>query len=318
MWLPFLVLVTGLVFLFWSSGRFVWSSAALSKHFNLSPLIVGIIVMGFATSAPELLTSIIAAIHQIPKLAVGNAYGSNISNIGLCVGVAALVRPIKIHFSRLRKDFVFLAVITILSFVFLLNYYFSQLEALVLVVIFIGYLIWKVLQVKNHANDTVVEEVELEKNIALSKIIIWLSVSFIILLVSADRVIWAATTIAEHFGVSEMVVGLTVVAIGTSLPELAATISSVKQGHYDLAIGNIIGSNIFNTLAAIGVTGLITPIQLSKIVVFRDVAFMTFLTMAFLLFCASKKEHGIINRVEGLALVILYIGYLLCLIFFNH
>lgn len=304
------LIVIGAVLLFWSADKFVDSSAELALALNVAPVAIGIFVMGFATSAPELLTSVSAAIGNIPKLAIGNAYGSNIANIGLCIGLTALIKPIQFYRHTLKVELPFLIIISVLTIFFSWNLYLGRFEGGCLMILFLVYLWLRYKQIKADKNKNELEELKhYDQHHSLPKIILILTLSFIVLLVSAQGLIWGAEKLARMLGVSEAIIGLTIIALGTSLPEFASTISAVKRDKFDLAMGNIVGSNIFNTLVAVGIVCLIRPLSIEKMILYRDISFMFVLTMVLVCMCYSKKAIATIGRIKGGILLVAYLGY---------
>ena len=315
-----LAMIGGAVLLYWSAQRFVIASVNIATHFKLSPLFVGIIIMGFATSAPELLTSVIAAIEHVPGIAIGNAYGSNIANIGLCIGVTALIKPISVSRNILKSEFPLLLAVTVLTVLLLWNNALTRFEGGVLLFVFILFFAIKIYFMKHSANHSTVEANHVisphgKAENPLRHIFLWLLVSFALLLLSAQALVWGAEKVALFFKINELIIGLTVVAIGTSLPECAATVAAVKQNQPDLALGNIIGSNIFNTLAAVGITSVITPVVLPAAILSRDIMVMSLLTVLFWVFSYKINAQGVIGRFKGLLLLMIYGAYLFYVVY---
>ncbi|MHB0774101.1 calcium/sodium antiporter [Halomonas sp. WWR20] len=304
----------GLALLVWSADRFVDGAAATSRHLGLPPLLIGMIVIGFGTSAPELMVSVLAAAQGNPGLALGNAYGSNITNIGLILGIVALLVPLGVHSQVLKKELPVLAGVTLLSAWVLMDGTVSRLNAgvlLAILVAFLGYSIW---QARQQNDDPIAAETQADLDshpMSLKRGVIWTVVGLLVLIASSRLLVWGAVSIAEGFGVSDLIIGLTVVAIGTSLPELASSISAVKKREHDMVIGNVVGSNLFNTLAVVGLAGVITPIETgSSEVLMRDWPVMAGLTLALMFFGIGwKGRQGRINRWEGAALLATFIGY---------
>jgi cation:H+ antiporter len=316
MLLPSVAIIIAVILLFWSAGKFVVAAASLATHFKLPPLIVGMVILGFATSAPELLTSVIAALEGTPAIAIGNAYGSNITNIGLGVGLTAIFFPINVQASTLRKDFPVLIVVTLLTVILMWGHELNRLSAIILLCAFVAFMVWKFYDAKK-AKGLVQAEITAEvkqMQLSLRAAIIWLIVGLISLLVSAQCLVWGAQKIAHFFAISEVIIGLTVVAVGTSLPELAATMIASRKGEDDLAMGNIIGSNLFNTLAAVGLTAIIAPMKTMQEILYRDVFFMLAITLLLFFFCYRYKANGRVNRVEGGVLLLAYIVYTVYLV----
>lgn len=306
MFLPIFSFILGLVLLIWSAGRFVAGASALAKYCGLSSFLIGMIVVGFGTSAPELAVSLFAALGGSPELALGNAYGSNIGNIALILGFTAIIFPIVIPKSAIRMDIPLLLLATVVSFVLFLNKEVSRLDGVLLALLFaviIGLQIWRGLlnKTENPENETA------SKNILSS--LFWLVFGLGLLVGSSKLLVFGATEIAKAFGVSDLLIGLTVVAIGTSLPELASSVIAAKKGDTALALGNIVGSNIFNSLMVIGVSSIICPMNVDSLILQRDLPVTAFLTLLLLLFGIHLKNEPKIGRVKGIFLFLFYIAY---------
>tara|TARA_B100000700_G_scaffold144292_1_gene160352 strand:+ start:19677 stop:20663 length:987 start_codon:yes stop_codon:yes gene_type:complete len=313
--LPILAVVAGLALLVWSAERFVDGAAATSRYLGLSPLLIGMLVIGFGTSAPELMVSALAAAQDNPGLALGNAYGSNITNIGLILGLVALIAPLAVQSGVLRRELPILCGATLLAAWQLRDGVISTLEAVVLLLalaIFIGASIWQGRQ-KEAASDTLASETDhsLDSHpMSLKVSVLWTLVGLALLVASSRLLVWGAVAIAQTFGVSDLIIGLTVVAIGTSLPELASSLSALRRGEHDLVLGNVVGSNLFNTLGVVGLAGVITPIQVGGEVMMRDWPVMAVMTLAMTVFAIGLKGRGgRINRLEGGLLLALFVGY---------
>ncbi|MGB5855655.1 MAG: calcium/sodium antiporter [Oceanisphaera sp.] len=306
-------IVLGLAVLVWSADRFVDGASATARYAGMPPLLIGMVIVGFGTSAPEIVVSVISAMEGNPGLALGNGYGSNIANIGLILGVTALISPIAVHSQVLRKELPILLFITLLSLALLWNGMITRTDATILLVVFVLLMGWSIKQgMKGGADSMGSEEAqELDDNpMSLKKAIIWLIVGLLLLVVSSRILVWGAVDIAQAFGVSDLVIGLTVVAIGTSLPELASSIAAIRKNQHDLAIGNVIGSNLFNTLAVVGLAGVISPMEVASEVFSRDFVVMIGLTLSlFVLGYGFKGRPARINRIDGGLLLIIYISY---------
>ncbi|MCW5962882.1 MAG: calcium/sodium antiporter [Bryobacterales bacterium] len=315
MTLAFLAVAVGLALLVWSAGRFVEGSAATARHFGMPPLLIGMVVVGFGTSAPELVVSVLAALQGNPGIALGNAYGSNISNIGLILGVTALVCPVIVHSQVLRKELPILTAVTALAAWQVSDGTISTGDALVLMAVFaglFGWSVWQGLQDKADALATDIEHHLDSRAMSLRMAVTWLVIGLVLLVVSSRILVWGAVEIAHGFGVSDLIIGLTVVAVGTSLPELASSIVAVRKCEHDIALGNILGSNLLNTLAVVGVAGLIHPMAVGPEVFSRDMLVMAVLTVSlFGLGYAFGRpgRPGRINRIEGAALLASYLAY---------
>lgn len=306
-------LIFGLLLLVWSADRFVDGAAATARHFGVSPLIIGMVIVGFGTSAPEMLVSALAALKNSPGIAIGNAYGSNIANIGFILGITALINPIMFHSNILRKELPILTIITGVSIVLLMDLRISLTDGIILLVLFIGLLSWTLQQGIHQKEDTMGMEMERELKSdqrPLGKAVLWLFTGLVLLIISSRILVWGAVQIAMFLGVSDMIIGLTVVALGTSLPELASSILSIKKGEHDIALGNVLGSNLFNTLAVVGIAGVIHPFEIPAEALVRDTVVMTGLTLSlFIIGFGFRGRPGRINRIEGFMLLSVYIVY---------
>lgn len=305
--------IVGFGLLIWGADRFVMGAAATAHRLGVSALLIGLTVVGLGTSAPEMMVSISAALKGSPQLAVGNALGSNIANIGLILGITALVAPLTVRSQTLRRELPMLLAITLLAVIPFLNSYLGRLEGFALLAGLILMMAWLVrIEATSGSGDPMQSELEAEIpiDIPLQKALLILLLGLIVLLVGAQLLVFGATGIARAVGVSELVIGLTVVAIGTSLPELAASISAATKGEHDLAIGNVIGSNMYNLLAVTGLAGAIHPTRLSPEVLHRDYLIMIGLTVSlFLMAYSMRKDAGRINRFEGAALLLAFVVY---------
>jgi cation:H+ antiporter len=317
MTLSIVAVVLGLAVLVWSADRFVEGAAAVARHLGMAPLVIGMVIIGFGTSAPEMVVSALASMQGNPALALGNAYGSNITNIALVLGITALLAPIAVKSVVIRREMPVLIAITLLSAVFLLDYQITRLEAVLLLVVFLGYMGWSVWIGSKNSDDSLAAEYTQEIDshpLPMKPAIIWLIVGLLLLIVSSRALVWGAVNIAVSLGVSDLVIGLTVVAIGTSLPELASAIAATRKNEHDLALGNVIGSNMFNTLAVVGIAGAIEPVSLEPLVLSRDWVAMAILTLLLMVFGIRKARQGRINRVHGIIFICLYLLYTLYLL----
>lgn len=313
MWLAIAAVVIGLVILVWSADKFIDGAAAVARHYALPPLLIGALIIGFGTSAPELAVSVFSALEGSPGLALGNAYGSNIANIALILGLTALISPIMVHSGILRKELPVLAAVTLLTVALLWDFTISQLDAAILLVAFVALLLWSLREttLKNGTDSFGAEpEDAMDSTLTPAKAWGWLWVGLLLLVVSSRLVVWGAVSLAQALGVSELVIGLTIVAIGTSLPELASCIAAARKNEHDLIMGNIIGSNLFNTLAVVGLAGAIHPLTLGREILTRDMLVMSGLTLVLFLLARQKKSGlGRINRLEGALLVCAFVAY---------
>jgi cation:H+ antiporter len=308
----FLAVAIGLVLLVWSADRFVEGSASAARHFGMPPLLIGMVIVGFGTSAPEMVVSALAASQGSPGIALGNAYGSNIANIALILGLTALISPIAVHSQVLRKELPILGAVTILGAWQLRDGQLTRVDALVLLGVFGGVMTWTIWQGLRKKTDALGSEMAQELEVhamPVRRAIFWLVAGLVLLIASSRILIWGAVKIAQGFGVSDLIIGLTIVAIGTSLPELASSIIAIGKGEHDIAFGNVLGSNLFNTLAVVGIAGAIHPMTVGPEVFSRDVLVMGALTVSLFVFGYGFRGPGRINRFEGGALLAGYIGY---------
>ena len=292
MYLPILALLVGVLGLLWGADRFVEGSAGAARNFGISPMIIGLTVVSVGTSAPEVIISINAALEDAGQLAVGNALGSNLANIGLVLGITALVAPLPVQKHLLREEGPVLLLITALAGFCLYDGWLNRGESLALGLLVIPLLILVVKFKRNHPNPEAVEEAEDIPDFAMGTAILWFIIGLAVLLASAEITVWGAKSIAIHLGVSELIVGLTVVAIGTSLPELAASVMSALRGHHDIAIGNIFGSNLFNLMLVMTSAGAIAPMALTPEVFIRDFATMALLTVIMVAMIAIALQRA--------------------------
>ncbi|MFC0179278.1 calcium/sodium antiporter [Thorsellia kenyensis] len=310
--------VLGLFVLVWSADKFVEGASATARYFGMPPILIGMIIVGFGTSAPEMVVSLLAALEGSPGIAIGNAYGSNIVNIALILGVTALISPILVHSSILKKELPVLLAITLLSFALLIDLTLSRIDAFILIIVFILLISWSIYQGikdKNNTEQSTLDNIS-NGSMSLKAAIFWLMLGLTLLIVSSRFLVWGAVEIAHHFKISDMIIGLTIVAVGTSLPELASSVIAAKKGEHDIALGNILGSNLFNTLAVVGIAGLVKPFSIDAEVLSRDMAVMLALTASLFIFCYGfKNRQGQITRLEGGILLASYIAYTAWLIF---
>ncbi len=312
MLLASLAVVGGLLLLIWSADRFVEGAAAVAAHYSISPLLIGMVIIGFGTSAPEMMVSAFAAVEGNSGLALGNAYGSNIANIGLILGVTVMICPIAVQSVVVRKEIPILLGITALSAVLLADGQLTRFDALVLLGVFAALMAWSIFEGLQNRNDPMGAEVQEkidEKSASLRKSLVWVIIGLLLLIASSRLLVWGAVEIAGGLGVSDLLIGLTIVAVGTSLPEFAASVSAARKGQSDLALGNILGSNLFNTLAVVGIAGGINSTLVPQEILHRDLLVVGLLTAGLLVVCFGFKGIGRINRFEGTLLFASYVGY---------
>lgn len=312
MLLPILAVIFGLILLVWSADRFVDGAAATAKHLGMPTLLIGMVIIGFGTSAPEMVVSAIAAYQGNPGLALGNGFGSNITNIALILGITAILAPISVHSKILRSELPVLAGATLLVGALIYDLEITHTDAIIMLVVFAVIMTWTVINGMKSPNDSLAGDVQAELDMdpmPIRRAIFWLVIGLILLVASSRLLVWGAVDIAVSLGVSDLIIGLTIVAIGTSLPELASSIIAVRKNEHDLAIGNVIGSNIFNTLAVIGIAGIISPLSVEPEVLYRDWMVMAGLTLSMFLLGYGILGRGRINRIEGGILVAVYLAY---------
>ncbi len=308
--------LAGLLILLYSADLFVEGAASTARYFKVSPLIIGIVIVGFGSSAPEMVVSVVAAIAGNPGIALGNAYGSNIANIALILGVTSLITPILVASRILRKELPMLVIITILSFFLIRDGEVSRLDGAVLLISFSLFMLWTVYESKKRPHDAVADEIATEESrISIKKAVLYILAGSILLVISSRILVWGAVRITQALGVSEVITGLTVVALGTSLPELASCIAAVRKKEDDIALGNIIGSYIFNSLLVVGLAASIAPIPVDADIISRDFLLMGALTLSlFVIGYSWRKEIGRINRFEGFFLLATYVTYIIYLV----
>jgi cation:H+ antiporter len=309
--------IIGLILLVWSADKFVEGAAATARHFGMPALLIGMVIVGFGTSAPEMVVSALASSQGNPGIALGNAYGSNITNIALILGITALISPIAVHSQVLRKELPILTIITFAAAWQLWDGNLSRMDAVVLLLIFaalMGWTIWQGMQKKTDQFGTEMNE-ELEQHqMPIKRAVFWLITGLLLLILSSRVLVWGAVEIATSLGVSDLIIGLTIVAVGTSLPELASSVIAARKDEHDIALGNIIGSNLFNTLAVVGIAGSIAPMAVSQELLYRDVMTMIVLTLSLFVFGYGFRGQGRINRIEGGILLLAYVAYTVYLI----
>ena len=306
-----LAVIVGFVFLVWGADRFVHGAAATARNLGISPMIIGLTIVGIGTSAPEILVSAIAAWQGNPALGVGNALGSNITNIALVLGATALITPLLVKSETLRREYPVMFSIMLLALVLLIDGEMSRLDGWILMLGLGLMILWMVLQGLRRDHDPMEAEYEQEiPRISTPRALLWLALGMVLLLGSSRALVWGAVNIAHALGISDLIIGLTVVAVGTSLPELAASVISALRKEPDIAIGNVIGSNMFNLLAVLGLPGVIMPHALEPEVLSRDFPYMIGLSIALFAMAYGFKGDGRLNRWEGLLLLLAYFAYL--------
>lgn len=311
MWIDFLALTLGLVVLVFAADWFVDGTSSIARNLGVSPLLIGLTIVGLGTSAPEILVSSIASFQGNPGLAIGNAIGSNIANMGLILGTTALIAPLAFHSGLLKRELPVLMLISVGCYILALNGL-SVFDGVLMLSGLAAFLYWLIrTAMKERKNDTLTQEVESEipETMPNSKAWKYFAVGLVGLLLSSKVLVWAAVNIAHSMGVSDLIIGLTIVALGTSLPELAASIASVKKGEHDLAVGNVIGSNVYNLLAVYSLPALIAPGAVDAIVISRDFPVLLAFTAVLFVLGVGFSKAGNINRWEGGGLLSAYLYY---------
>lgn len=319
--LAIVAVIVGLAVLVWSADKFVDGAVGVAEFCGMSTLLIGMVVVGFGTSAPELTVSAISAAQGNPELALGNAYGSNIANIALILGATALISPILMQRSVLRGDLPILLAVSVLSIILVWDGSVARWNGILLLAVFAAAMAYSIHRELKKAKLEKSESLSGNadsaepKKVSLGKSVFWLVLGLVLLVVSSRALVWGAVEIARTLGVSDLLIGLTIVAIGTSLPELASSIAAARKGENDIALGNIIGSNLFNTLAVVGLAAIVSPMDaIEKAVTYRDMPLMIALTVALIVLGFRRKGDGRLNRIAGAILLAVYIGYLALLI----
>ncbi len=306
---PLVAIVAGLIILVWSSDRFVYGAAALAHNFGVPHLIIGVTIVSLGTSAPEILVAANASLSDSVGLAMGNALGSNIANIGLVLGITALIAPLPISRRVMKVENLVLLAVTLLAGYFIYDLIVERSESILLLLSLFVFLFWIFKNAKE--NDQSEFDDDIPNTMSNVVATIWFVVGLVLLVASSRLLVWGAVEVARALNISELIIGATIVAIGTSLPELAASVTSALKGHHDIAIGNVLGSNIFNLLAVAAVPGLLNPTALSTDLFWRDYLSMLFLTSLLCLGLLWRGSSGRpLGRVFGLLVLGLYSGYL--------
>ncbi len=311
-------LIIGLILLVWSADRLVFGAAALAKNLGVTPLVIGMTILAMGSSAPEMMVSATAALAGKTDTAVGNVLGSNIANITIILGITALVKPLSIASGVIRRELPLMIMVTILAGVLLWDNYLGFYEGILLFVLFAAFIITMLIISKKErkASSAIIEEQESEipQGVSNTKAVIWVVIGLLALPFAADTLVDSAIVIAKYYGMSDLVIGLTIIAIGTSLPELAASLAGIFKGEDDIAVGNIIGSNLFNILAVMGIPGILNPSVLSEHAMGRDFWVMLGVSLLLVIFALGKSRS--INRIEGGIFFLCFVAYQLYL--FTH
>ena len=313
---PSLAIVGGFIALVWGADRFVAGAAATARNLGIPPLIIGLTIVGFGTSAPELLVSSIAAHEGAPGLSVGNAIGSNVTNIALVLGTAAIVTPVLVHQRVLRRDLPMMIGVMVLAWALVFDQHLGRVDGIILLsglALMIALVVRE--GIRGRKTDDVPEELldEMPDPMSTPMAFFWLIVGLGVLLASSKGLVWGATTVARHFDVPELVIGLTIVAFGTSLPELAATVVAARRNEHDIAVGNIVGSNMFNTLGVLGLPGVIHPDHVEAGVIHRDFPVMLGISVLLFVLARALRPYRKLSRWQGGVLVTCFVSYLVLL-----
>lgn len=316
MWIELTLLVLGFVALIWSADKFLSGAAATATNMGVSKMMIGLTVVSVGTSAPEIVVATMAALDGTSLLAVGNAIGSNIANIGLVLGITAIITPLPFSRNVRRKELPWLLGATFLAVILMFDRHLGFVDGLILL-LGLAYILWQLVVSHSdpeYSTDAIADELDELPEMPNKQSIFWLAIGLIVLLASAQVLVYAATNIASTLGVSDMIIGLTIVAVGTSLPELAATVGSALKGQPDIAIGNVVGSNILNILAVLAVPGLINATDMDYAALWRDSGLMLALTLMLALFAYGINSRAVITRFEGAVMLMAWMGYNLLLI----
>lgn len=314
MFLPIAAMIVGMLVLLWSADRFVEGAAAVATKLGMSQFLIGMTIVGFGTSFPEMMVSALSSWEGASGIALGNAYGSNICNIALILGVTALINPTPVNPSALRRDIPILLAVSLFAGLQLWRgYSLTRLDAVVLMIVFAGYMYYTVRDDrKTNAGQEAAPAAE--SDMPFKKAVLFVVAGLALLMASSRLLVWGAVKLALAAGISELTVGLTIVAVGTSLPEFASSLAAARKGNHDIAVGNIIGSNLFNTLVVVGIAGLVRPMTVDPIVLSRDIPVMLAVTVALYLVCRPRKNAApVITRVEGGFLFAMFVAYTLYL-----
>lgn len=313
MGLAIIAVIIGLAILVWSADTFIDGATSLAVRFNMPSFLIGVIILGIGTSAPELVVSALAALAGSPDIALGNAYGSNIINITLVLGVTALISPIIIRSDVIRYDLMLLIATTALAAIQLADGNLSLIDGIVLVVALVAVLMIQIFLSLRGNKDKVElpEELAAKQQINVLKSFGTLILGLSLLIASSRAIVWGAVELATLWGMSELLIGLTIVAIGTSLPELVASVAAARRGEHDMALGNVIGSNLFNTLGVVGLAAIIKPMQnIDPLILSRDMVMVGLVTLIlFILAIIAFRRQGEMKHGSGVVLILTFIFY---------
>lgn len=313
-----ILLLAGFSLLAWAANTSVAGAATLARKIGLSPRLIGLTIIALGTSIPEMIVSVVAALHNNPNIAIGNVMGSNIVNIGLVLGITALIVPLKIRSTTLRKEFPLLFISMLIVGAFMLSGKIGRGEGILLLIGAILVIFWLIHEGKRKKKflrkDVLEAEYrkEIEAKVPIKKAILQVIFGLILLPISSNLIVKSAVHIAHHFNISDLIIGLTIIALGTSLPELATSLACARKKEYDIIIGNVIGSNIFNLLAVIGLPAIICQIHVAPHL-FIDFAMMFGITVLLFFFAFGRKNKQMLTKFKGGVLLAMYIGYLIIL-----
>lgn len=315
--LPVVAVVLGILVLLWSADRFVDGAVGVARYFQMPVFLIGVVVIGFGTSAPEMIVSAVSAFQGNPQIALGNAYGSNITNIALILGITALLKPLPVFKNVLTREMPILLGVTILAVIQLYDLEVSRFDAILMLFVFALVMSRQFYKGKQSKDKTTIDidPALLKKKEPIGKSVFYLVLGLVLLVISSRVLVFGAVSIAKFFGVSDLLIGLTIVAIGTSLPELASSIAAARKNESDLVLGNILGSNLFNTLAVVGIAGVISPMQVDSEIIYRDLPVMTLLTVLLIPMAFRRQKESHLNRLSGGILLVSYLAYLGYLIY---
>ncbi|MFL1731980.1 calcium/sodium antiporter [Moraxella oculi] len=318
-----LAVAVGLALLVFSADQFIDGAVAIATKYHMPKILIGALIIGVGTSAPEMFVSALSALSGNPGIALGNAYGSNIINIMLVLGITALIAPITIQKDVLKSDFLWLIGATILAAVLIIDGNISRLDAGILILMMLAHIIGQIYVAKKHnknnqpnstptpqQGDVENDELPNPNEVNITTSLIRLAIGLVVMIASSQLIVWGAVGLAQTWGIPDLIIGLTIVAVGTSLPELVSSVIAARRGEFDLALGNVLGSNIFNTLAVVGIAGLIEPMTVSSEILNRDMLVMCGITATLFMLCmVALKTDGKLGRGVGIGLISCFIAY---------
>jgi cation:H+ antiporter len=315
-WPSLIAVAGGFALLVWGADRLVYGASASARNLGVSPMVIGLTIVGFGTSTPEMVVSATAALQGNPGLADGNAIGSNIANIGLILGCTAIVQPLVVKSETLRREYPLMFAAMLFTVMLMFDLSLSRVDGLMLLAGLVGLTVLIVrLGLRQNNRDPMAAEykVEVPSHVSMGFSLFWLGLGLGVLLISSRILVWGAVNIAHALGVSDFVIGLTIVAIGTSMPEMATSVMSAVKKEHDIALGNILGSNMFNLLAVLGLSAAISPHRLEPLILRRDMVAMFLFSIALFVMGFGFRADGRVNRWEGVLLLFGYLSYLFIL-----